>query len=111
LHAILLAAIGSLGVADPFKLVLAVLLLAHAWSRLPQSETRPLVREVDGCWSVPEAGCHRWRLDRSTRHTTLWILVVLRKDHETLRILLLRDQLDPISWHSLLAVLATSRGE
>ena len=101
LHLLLLAAIVGLGVPPWVKVALAAALGAHAVVRRPQSATPVLVCRADGHWVLPERGPGPLRLARGTSCTAHWARIVLVGKTQTSDILLLRDQLDEVSWRIL----------
>jgi hypothetical protein len=101
LHALLLGAIIGLGIPYPVKIALATVLGAHALVRWPQSAVQRVTRDSAGLWGLPDRGLVGLSLGRGTGYTPLWVRLVLTGGGETIDILLLKDQLDQISWRVL----------
>lgn len=91
-----LAATGSVVAGLAALGVLAI----HAAMRFPDTRV-VLVRFGDGRWSIPAQGLFDLELGTGTSFAASWVLLELVSHDRSLRLVLLRDQLDVGAWRRL----------
>jgi len=104
--AALCLALAALGLA--WKCLSFLALASHGLWRFP-APVPSLARSDAGSWSVAGLGRAGLRLTPESRDGGWWIRLALEDARGSLRWVILKDQLDPDTWHALQAVVRRGR--
>lgn len=95
----------------PAKAVAIAVAVGHAVWRRPRSVRAVIEVDADGVFRIPSVNAAPFAPGARTRLMPFWLRIVARNGPDTVDILLLVDQLNPVDWRRLTAILrrATAR--